>query len=498
MSSFHHSNQPEPQSVDMEMCVLGAIMLEPREAPALVAPLLTDRDFYLEGHALLYRVMLEMAAAGIPPESAAVLSRLRESDRLAQVGGSGVIMGMLNSVPTAANLDIHARRVLEYSRRRALIRVCRAAEGQCFAGELATDEVIAALATGIAGISRRGTDEREVRPLQEVAREHGETLIQRLDEAQRQGYSAMSQLAGPATGFTRLDEASGGYCPGDLWIIAARPNTGKTRITLTSLGIAAREGATVGLISLDMSGERLLKYIVPVLANVNGQDVLPEQVYRPYGWDEMAAARVRDVCRAADPCGRFWLIDSPRGRSIDAIQSHCRALADKGCKVVAVDQTQNILGWARGAVDRGEYSRIMDGMKEAARRYGICLIQLHQIQREGAGMPQMIHLKDSGNLEEFSDFILIFHDVQRAYVDMRGGFVWDEKSKRIRQPRETDPESAIIRQVDRTRPIRFNLAKSRAGETAIFTQHYDFARGVPADAPPPPQMHLKRNSAETD
>src|SRR3954468_19641023 len=86
-----------PQSVELEMCVLGAIMLEPREAFNVAADFLGRDSFYLDGHGIIFELMAELIHRGIPPDSVAILDELRSRQLLDKVGGSGVIMAMLNS-----------------------------------------------------------------------------------------------------------------------------------------------------------------------------------------------------------------------------------------------------------------------------------------------------------------------------------------------------------------------------------------------------------------
>ena len=92
-----HERTP-PQNVELEQCVLGGIMLEAKAAYPIVADILTRDSFYFDSHGFIFELMGELYNRGIPPDSVAVLDELRSRGLLDKAGGSGVVMGMLNSV----------------------------------------------------------------------------------------------------------------------------------------------------------------------------------------------------------------------------------------------------------------------------------------------------------------------------------------------------------------------------------------------------------------
>ena len=75
-------------------------------------------------------------------------------------------------------------------------------------------------------------------------------------------------IVGVPTGFTDLDEVTGGLQPSDLIILAARPGIGKTSLALGVAHNAALRGKHVGVFTLEMSREQL----VPRLLRWDGRD----------------------------------------------------------------------------------------------------------------------------------------------------------------------------------------------------------------------------------
>lgn len=466
-----------PLDTDIEQAVLGALLANPKYALPLLKGILAPSDFYLDMHRAVYQMALDLQARGILPDAPSVASALKAGGMLDRAGGISYVFALLNSVAGISGLEAHSRTVLEYSRQRALLRACGEAR-RCISEGQTADETINHLKLALEDILRRGVDGDEIRPVSEIAQRHGEKLIADFDRAQLSG-SILTAINGVETGIGWLDDAMGGFCAKDLIIVGAWPFTAKTRFTLHLLAHAAKS-VPVGFISLDMSGERLEKYMIPVLANTNGESASFNMLYRPHGWGEFEAARIRDVCAAADPRGNFWLVQNPRGRGVRAIEAYIRNMADKDCRIVAIDQAQNIHGWSKGANNRGEYSEIIDGLKEAARTYDVALVLLHQLKRgedaRSVRFPTFRDLKDTANMEEMSDMVLLLHDHQKALVDAGMGFILQNGVPR--KPTSKDKPEAIQRSIEPIRPLWINLAKNRNGAPLSRWQPYDFVRGV--------------------
>jgi replicative DNA helicase len=460
-----------PQNVELEMAVLGAVMLEPRWAYPVAAGIIQHHDFYLDGHALMFRIFGELYVRGIMPDAASVIDELRSRNQLDEAGGSGVVLGMLNSVPTAANIEYHCMKVLDKSIRRLVMLHCQ----HGIRGAIDAQTSIQATVTGLQNMLTRAVERdrrgESINPLQHHAAEEYARLSELYDAG------GIDTASGVTTGFEWLNETMGGFQAGDLVIWAARPNCGKTRILLYSLASAGMSGTPVGFISLDMSQRRLLSYLIPTAANLAGVQITGQDIYRPALWGAPEKVLLRRACEAADPAGNFWLVLNPKSNSLYAIESYIREMAvSNGSKVIAIDQAQNIAGWAEGGKDRSQYAIIVNGLHQMARAYGCAIVLVHQIQRAGADAPTLANLKDTGCVEEFSDSVVILHDRQRALIDAYGGFVRDGLN--LRKPKDSDNNQSIVRNVDLVRSVRIGLEKNRNRETRREYCMFDFARGI--------------------
>lgn len=466
-----------PQSADTEASVLGGIMLEPKYAIPLVRTLLNRDDFYIDEFGSIYALMLELYDRGIPPDVVAVLDGLRNRDQLDKAGGSGVIWAMTQRLASGANVLNHARLVKEKSALREIIRRCAEVSEECYRQEIPLESIVAMLGDGAAEALARTAEAipGAIRPLSVIAESEAGRLCALYSEGVR-------SVRGVTTGFDWMDALTGGYSEEELVFIAGRPNTGKSRVLIYQLAAAAAEGRKVGYISLDMGPQKLYPYLIVANANMHGERITKHEIYNPQMWDEISDARLRDVARAVDPEKRWEVVDEPTGFTMAAIEGYVRRLVDKlGCDIIGIDQTQNIAGWSKGARDRGIYSEIVAGIKTMVRRYKKPIVMLHQINREGANAPTLVDLKDTGCIEEFSDTIIMLHDVQRALLDNRtvGAFIINPNGS-IRKPTAKDDKNLWQTQLTPTRPLRIGLEKSRASEIRREFVSFDYVKGIKA------------------
>lgn len=253
-----------PQSVDLEMCVLGGIMLDPVEALGLATDFLVPESFYLEGHELLFHLMIEMNKRGIPPDMNALLDELRSRELLDKVGGSGVVMGMLNSVPTAANVEYHAKKLADKYALRQIIKKCiqiidraymqedSASEILAYAAKLTADE-----AAKFEGIGKSGGAVDLIAVLDQYMGNLSDIdvdLKRRRDAGEVNPQPKGSML----TKFYAIDHCTGGLRRSELTIVGAQSSVGKTALMMTLiLHMCVEQSFSCLLISLEMSFEQL-------------------------------------------------------------------------------------------------------------------------------------------------------------------------------------------------------------------------------------------------
>ena len=206
-----------PQNLDAEQGVLGSMLLD-RDAIARVVELIRAEDFYRDAHRRIFESMTDLFERGEPVDLITVTDRLRDKGQLDDVGGAAYVTSLLNSVPTAANVEYYSRIVLQKSMLRQLISAGTQIAQMGFEANQDVELLVDQAEKLVFSIANRKLIQ-EFLPIREILKESFERIDRR--------YQDKGTVTGVPMGFTDLDQLTSGLQPGDLTIVAARPSMGK-------------------------------------------------------------------------------------------------------------------------------------------------------------------------------------------------------------------------------------------------------------------------------
>jgi replicative DNA helicase len=206
-----------PQNLEAEQSVLGSMLLE-RDAIARVVELVRSEDFYREAHRKIFEVIAGLFERGEPADLITVSDRLRAIGILDDIGGAAYVTSLLHSVPTAANVEYHARLMVQKSMLRQMIAAGTQIVGMGFHEEQDVEILVDRAEKLVFSIASRRMGQDFV-ALPEILRESFERIDKR--------YRDKGTMTGVPTGFAELDKITSGLQPADLVIVAARPSMGK-------------------------------------------------------------------------------------------------------------------------------------------------------------------------------------------------------------------------------------------------------------------------------
>lgn len=206
-----------PQAPELEMAVLGALMLE-KDALTSVIDLLKPESFYKDAHQRIYKAVIRLFDKSEPIDQLTVVHELREMGELEAAGGPFYVANLTLKVNSAANVEYHARIITETAIKRELIRISSEIQRDAFEDttdvfKLLDDTESALFEVSEANIRKNFDDMRSLMG----------KAIKELEEKKNQS----DGLTGVPTGFSALDRVTSGWQPSDLVIIAARPGMGK-------------------------------------------------------------------------------------------------------------------------------------------------------------------------------------------------------------------------------------------------------------------------------
>lgn len=411
-----HLDRSPPANVELEMCVLGGIMLEPREAYQIAADYLQPEYFYIEGHRVLFGLMGELHARGIPPDCNVILDELyaRKLDRIVPKGD---VLAMLNSVPSAAGVATHSQKVAEKAHARALQRILIESTEDIYRQDLPLDEVLGKIELGINMISKSVAGD-ESSPAGNILVDYWAEMSERWD---RQRESGQDELAGLSSGFTQLDLMSAGFQPQEMTIIAARPSVGKTALGLNICHrLAVNHNIPVLFFSLEMSkqrlGERLLcsgtkTWMANRLTGVSPYMLRTGRMAQEYlnvltqSYNELLQAPLH--------------IDDTGGITIQQLCARSRRLANReGIKLIVVDYLQLVETAQKMENQNLKVAFVSAQLKKLAKSLKIPVIALSQLNRQSEGTadkrPQLCNLRDSGAIEQDADVVMFLHREGKA------------------------------------------------------------------------------------
>ena len=379
--------------------MLAAMMISV-DAIITVAELLTEDMFYREGHRRLFRSMMAVHGTGAVVDPLTLANELEQRGDLVGAGGKEYIGGLLDEVPTAANVEHHCNIVREKALRRRLIETATLLVREGHESPAGAAELLDLAEHRILELNDSRGSEGFVKIKSLLW-----SAMERIEQLRTSG----GNLTGVPSGFTDLDKLTLGFQNSDLVIVAARPSMGKTAFVLNVAQYAAIEGnVPTAIFSLEMSTESLLLRMLASEGYVDAQRLRS---------GALTAQDASNLAKAAALLGQapIWIDDSP-SLSVLEIRSRARRLKSQvDIKLLIVDYLQLISGPANSENRQQEVSMISRSLKALAKELSIPVIALSQLsraseQRGGENRkPQLSDLRDSGAIEQDADVVLFIY-----------------------------------------------------------------------------------------
>jgi replicative DNA helicase len=399
-----------PQAIDLEEVVLGALMLE-KNALNAVVEFLKPEHFYLETHKEIYTAIVDLFKSTEPVDMRTVVNQLRKTGKLELVGGAYYIAELTAKVSSAANIEYHARVVMEMAIKRELIQVASQIQSDAYEDTTDVFELLDKTEQSIFQISdsnlRKNYDNmrnlmaRAIQELQ-IMKEHKDGLT------------------GVPSGFTELDRMTSGWQRSDLVIIAARPGMGKTAFVVSALRNAAVDfKIPVAIFSLEMASIQLVNRMISAEAELESEKIKKGNLAE-HEWAQL----VHKTSRLSS--APIFIDDTP-ALSILELRAKCRRLkAEHGIQIIVIDYLQLMRG-EQGGNREQEIASISRSLKGIAKELNVPVLALSQLSRSvetrgGDKKPQLSDLRESGSIEQDADIVMFLYrpEYYKITVDEEG------------------------------------------------------------------------------
>jgi replicative DNA helicase len=391
----HFSKLP-PQNAELERAILGVILLE-KDAILKAAPILKEGHFYEIQHQLIYKTIYDLFAQGKHTDYITVAIELNKAGNIDVIGGAKYLQEITNRVNNSTTLESNIRYLQEIAIRREIINLSAKVQELAYSDQSDGFEVLSMIQSRLNQLTK-GLDNGRTKHISTIMKDCFEHFANSMNK---------DGVTGVKTGFSSIDEITGGFQPQDLIIMAARPGMGKTALVVSmARNMAVMFNQPVALFSLEMSDRQLVNRIIA------GETHLSANQLNRGAIQDHEFQRIMNMTAPLNGCPLY--IDDTAGLSVVTFRTKAfRLVAECGVKCIIVDYLQLMKGEGKGNREQ-EISEISRTLKMVAKELNIPIIALSQLSRSvesrgGDKRPMLSDLRESGAIEQDADIVTFIY-----------------------------------------------------------------------------------------
>jgi len=399
-----------PQNIEAEVAIVGAGFLS-QLSFAIVLEQMEMSDFHRGSHRKIYQVMLDLIERGEAVDLLTVRAELECRKQIDDVGGPAYLASLVDDVPTAANVEFHAKLVHEKAIARNLLNASVEMATKCYEGARLGSELLEEAQDVIFGLSS-GQKKTGLVSNRITAKEWFDDL-EKLSE--RDG-----QLSGIPSGLQDLDGLTCGFQKKDLILIAARPGMGKSALAACNIAVhAASKGFNIAFFSMEMDKKQVVGRQTCAIGKVSTSEARTGKFSDPDAWEKLAWAN--------EIVGSLPIsIDDTAEQTVVEVKSKCkRMLIQTGLDLIVVDYLQLMKTHQQHANKNDEVGNIAQSLKNMAMELDVPVIAMSQLNRKCEERPDkrpmLSDLRDSGNLEQASDIVICVYRPEEYFEEAERG-----------------------------------------------------------------------------
>lgn len=378
-------------SLEAEQSVLGAILIDNDSANLLTD--LTPKDFFSDKNGLIFKTAMSMISDGLPVDVITLDAELGKRGLSEETGGLAYLIDLHQNTPSAANVGRYARLVSESAAERELRfaaeqieRLATERDGRSIADRQA--EAVALL-DKISGTAAGRSEEMSYEDAIRATLHHWERI------------SETDGMLGFSTGFSNLDEATGGLQRGNLTVIGARPGMGKSVLAENIARHCAKNGLSVRFQSYEMSGVELTQ------RGASAEYAIDYGRLKKY---RMTQTETDNFALYINKSRNWKFVIDTEMIGIDTIAARCRLEKRKsGLDLLVVDHLH--LMPRKGVNEVSELDDITARLKRLAMELQIHVLLVAQLNRatekQADKRPSLADLRGSGGIEQNANLVLM-------------------------------------------------------------------------------------------
>lgn len=404
---IEHGKVP-PQATDLEEAVLGAMMLE-ADAVSAVIDILQPKVFYKDSNQRIFSAIQRLFGKSEPVDILTVTNELKSSGELEMVGGPYFITMLTSRISSAANVEYHARIVLQKHIQRDLIRISSEIIKDAYEDTTDVFDLLDKAEQNLFSVSE--TNLR--RNFEDMP-----SLVKQAIEDIEAAKNSDLHMRGVPSGFTDLDRKTSGWQNSDLIILAARPSMGKTALALSmARNVAVDFDRPIAFFSLEMSAVQLVTRLISSESELRS-DKLKKGELAGHEWQQLND-KISKLVEA-----KIFIDDTP-ALTIFELRAKCRRLKQQhDIQMVFIDYLQLMHGGdSKGGNREQEISQISRSLKALAKELNVPVLALSQLSRAVENRPAqskrpiLSDLRESGAIEQDADLVLFIYRPEYYKMD---------------------------------------------------------------------------------
>lgn len=396
-----------PHNVEAEMGLIACSLLD---RPTLVEAIdlgITHEAFFREANSIIFKALMELSLEDDEElHEIKLLDKLAANGQEAEAGGIAYIYEIQKMVETPVHAKYFARQVINTWNQRKLMRSCRMAIEKCSQRSTDLAEITNTLEIDVKRINDSLVSKSDLVEVSEVAGELEKNLLDRSENPEKW----KAKVTTPLLDLNKI-LSGGGFLPGQLVVLAARPSVGKTSLAINIAETAAVNNNVLGLIfSFEMSPQELAYRMACSRSQINAKHLedgfLGQEAVRRFHKNLKEIREAPLWFNKKDSSDILRLCASSRLRANQAERS--------GNKLgfIVIDYLQLIEGTNKNIHREQQIAEMSRKLKQLARELEVPIIALSQLNREGEKTgrePRLSDLRESGSIEQDADIVLLLH-----------------------------------------------------------------------------------------
>lgn len=428
-------------NADAEKCALGGIISHIQRGNRNMIHALNEDDFWLPTHRRVYCAARSLVQKNKPIDLITLDEELtRMYPKAADTAGTDLV-GIVSSSMHYHNTKAYVELVQNTAMRRKLLSL---ADEIANGASDRTEDIDVLIDSARAKL-------RDMVKVTSAWSSMSDVLLASYEDLEKRH---KGEIVGIKTGIADLDKNIGGFFPGELAVIGARPAVGKSALGLQISAQAATDGYKVCYVSCEMIDSQFGQRMFSRSAHIDGMKLRTAKLDDD-DWKAIAEAMVV----YADLPISFTF----GTKTIEELRNDVQRKVDMDeCDIVVVDYLQLLKTKRRFDIEHERVGYISHALKQMTTELKIPVIALAQAKRQNNGgrarCPVLDDLRSSGDIEQDADTVIFIH----------------------RPDDSTDP---AIYEEDRPyydnlidngwQYIAFSVAKQRQGQTGIIGAAFD-------------------------